>query len=168
MRNGLVNFQTKVWRSSFSFGRSFRTCTRRLRLPHSDCLKYLFTSSRASNYRARANVRLHPRVLRRALLIRATSLYPRYTRCAYISSVHKDDDVYRRKGGIPPVTSSWLIALSSSRSAHPPAERRDRKNSNFACATDKTASSYIWTTACLVGFYEARSRGYTVLNGGFP
>lgn len=62
--------------------------------------------------------------------------------------------------------------FSFSRGSHPLRAPRGVtvKNSNFACATDKTVSSYIWTTDCLylVGFYEAGSRGYTALSEGFP
>lgn len=132
----------------------------RLHLPHSDCLKYLFTSSardgairsHASNYhacaraRARRNVRFYPCVLRRAPFNTGdgTFRFSRYTRCAYISPRTQGPMMFTAEKAVSPaVTSSWLIALSSSRSAHPPAERRDRKNSNFACAADKTASSYI-------------------------
>jgi len=72
MRDGLVNFQTKgLAESSFSLAARFACVSiyarHRLHLPHSDCLKYLFTSSArggairscASNYRARANARFY-------------------------------------------------------------------------------------------------------------
>lgn len=153
MRDGLVNFQTKVWASSFSSAARFACapiCTprRRLHLPHSDCLKYLFTSSArggAPLIIARANARSHPgRFTAHAFNPTTVPLHTRGTRGVHTYLPYtRTDDVYRRKGGIPPVASSWLIALSSSCTAHPPVERRDRKNSNFACAADKTASSYI-------------------------
>lgn len=68
---------------------------RRLHLPHSDCLKYLFTSSArggAPLIIARANARSHPgRFTAHAFNPTTVPLHTRgYTRYAYISPVHKD------------------------------------------------------------------------------
>ena len=159
MRDGLVNFQTKVWRRV------------RLVWPLVSHV-YLYMHGTDSIYRTliASNIYLlHPLAVARydrALLIIArvqtrdftcrftTRLLIPYILgilavhavCIHISLVHKNQwclPPKRRYPGRYKLVAHRGSPPRARQSAHPPAERRDRKNSNFACAADKTASSYI-------------------------